>query len=343
MRLRLRRRSPPPGTASDTHTGHVELPTAAAPAPADSRPVLVAVTGAQDWAALEWSAAEAAARQSCLRIVHTFPLPPGLDGAGNVPAGPALYAGQQAARRVLDQATCRAQAIAPDLLVTASLQPGPTVPGVVRERGDDSLVVLGRPGTTRRWPWPSARFTWRGLVRHSSTPVIVVGLSPAPSTLSTPGPSAGSVVVGLDLEYPVGPVLDFAFAAASRRHVGVTVVHSWAPSAHDRRYPEREATAWALREQRLSDALEPHQSAFDDVPVRRHLTTEPAASSLANESVGAALVVVGIRPSAVSILPVRGKVADLVVRHAYVPVAVVPLTAPTRAQPVPDQGTTPAR
>lgn len=340
MRPRLRRRSPPPGTASDTHTGHVELPTAAAPAPADSRPVLVAVSGTQDWAALEWSAAEAAARQSPLRIVHTFPLPPGLDGTGNVPAGPALHAGQQAARRVLDQATCRAQAIAPDLPITAYLQPGPTVPGLVRERGDDSMVVVGRPGTTRGWPWPSARSTSRRLTRHSSTPVIVVGLSPA---TSTPGPSAGSVVVGLDLEHPVGPVLDFAFAAASRRHVGVTVVHSWAPSTRDRRYPDREATAWALREQRLSDALEPHQSAFDDVPVRRHLTTEPAPSALANESVGAALLVVGIRPSAVSFLPLRGKVADLVVRNVRVPVGVVPLTAPTRSQPVPDQGTTPAR
>ena len=107
---------------------------------------LVAVNGGTSgWEALDWAAAEAAARRSPLRIVHVVvPLAAMFDplgGTGPIWADPDA---SEAGAQVVDEAVRRARQIAPDTTVTTSLTCG-TVSAAIRAAGRDrALTVIGR-------------------------------------------------------------------------------------------------------------------------------------------------------------------------------------------------------
>jgi nucleotide-binding universal stress UspA family protein len=112
----------------------------------DSGPVLVGVDGrARGWDALEWAAAEAAARQCTLRVVHVINWPSLMpESFGGVSAAQWDAGAQQEAELAVSEAARRARTIAPALRVTTHLQAGATAAAIVQERDRDALIVVGR-------------------------------------------------------------------------------------------------------------------------------------------------------------------------------------------------------
>ena len=268
----------------------------------DAGPILVAVDG-HDWDALEWAAAEAAARRSPLRVVHAVNWPP---LAWNLYAGayPWDAVAHEWAVRVVEEAAVRARVVAPDLEVTTHLQVGPAAAAVLREASrDDALIVLSRGRKAGR----RVGSVSRQVARHAPCPVAVVDLlGQAPR-----GPSAERVVVGADLGVGVGAAdpLDFAFRAAQRRGVGLTAVHTWTP--------------WDPH------ALSSCHAAFPDVEVCERFVAGPPGPALVAESARAALVVLGApaRRRGTSLDPV----GRAVLRSAGGPVVFVRTPAGRRA------------
>ncbi len=245
----------------------------------DAGPVLVAVDGqAEGWDALEWAAAEAAARQVGLRIVHAvrWPGPP-----LGLPGGLAMNRWdpkvESTGMGVLEEAVELARGVAPTVPITTHLHWGDIAQVVLREGRRDSLIVLGRRcGRHRR---SVARSLSSQVARRSNCPVLVVGLQDEISR----GPSLGRVVVSADGTQDPTIALGFAFRAAQRRDAGVTAILGWSrrSSAHD--------------DTRVARALRVCREAFPGVEVRERVVALPAGSALVRESAGAALVVLGSR------------------------------------------------
>jgi nucleotide-binding universal stress UspA family protein len=255
----------------------------------DSGPVLVGVDGrARGWDALEWAAAEAAARQCTLRVVHVINWPSiTADCLGGVSAAQWDAGAQHAAELALSEAARRARTIAPALRVTTHLQAGATAAAIVQERDRDALIVVGRGRETGRLRSLTRPVSWQ-VALHASCPVVVVGLSGEASR----GPSAGRVVVGVGGTADPAAALGLAFRAARRRSVGLTVLH--ARGSRDSAGLEELGAGNGLGDP-ADAALRMGRDLFPDVTVRMRHVAGPAGPALVAESAAAALVVLGSR------------------------------------------------
>jgi nucleotide-binding universal stress UspA family protein len=286
------------------------------PSRTDEGTVLVAIDGnAQGWDALEWAAAEAAARQCTLRIVHVVDSsPPILGGYMGVFVGEWDSGVLDAAKRLLDEAERRASAVAPGLVITTRLHDGSTAAGILLEGRRDALIVVGRGHKGGRIS-TLAKSVSMEVARRASAPVVIVELSGAP----TIGPSARRVVVSADGTTEPLAVLGFAFRAALRRRIGLTVVRASGTSRSLDGMSDSLTAEWTDRHR----ALRTCRQAFPDVSVRQRVVGGPAVPTLIAESEGAALVVIGSEE--------RGRLQGLfsesvggnVSRLAHSPVAIV--------------------
>ena len=191
--------------------------------PSLGQPVLVAVDGENEsLEAVVWAAAEAAARQTSLLLLHVYHWPyvwvplsevyPVIDACGVL----------DDARNVFEAATDQARQVAPGVVVNTLFRTGDPARIISDEGRHACQLVLGRredsnPKRSRR------RSVTRHVIARSDRPVTLVGSNRLP----LPGPAAGRVVAAI----PPGrdapsatPVLDTAFTAAQRRGVGVTVL-----------------------------------------------------------------------------------------------------------------------
>jgi len=268
--------------------------TAAGP---DHGPVIVLVKGTEDSRdAVEWAAAEAAARHSELRIVHAFPWARVLDPFGNATVDPRV---REAAEKVVEVAEHRARRIASGLRIGTIVFPGKPAAALARAAehgGRQSLLVLGHHHR-------SGRSSIRRLSRRTPNSVAVIGLT----SPYAPGSSAGRVVVGVDGNGGPQPVLGFAFRAARRRGTGLTIVHA---TCVDRRSD-------------IEETVRVWQMAYPDVDVRWSVTTGPADSAILAESAGAALTVIGSTTHGWLRRLLYGSTACTVQRLARGPVVVV--------------------
>ncbi len=256
------------------------------------------------WDALDWAAAEAAVRGRALRIVHVLTWPWSLDPFGNLTVGVADRHVRETAQSVLDAAVERARSVAPSLQVTAELQVADQGTSV-RPQGPDDLIVVGRQlrlGRLDRLAAASAR----RLALRSSVPVIVVRLADAESH----GPSTGRVLVGLDGDAGTARILDFAFRAARRRGIGLTVLH--VSGIRDQ-----------VASENVDNALRLWRAAFPDVNVQIKIAPGLPAQALVDESSGAALVVLGSPKHGRLHQALFGSVAGGVLRSAGSPVVIV--------------------
>lgn len=310
----------------------------------DTGPILVAVDShPHGWDAVEWGAAEAAARQSALGIVHAFnwPLisdqwPLTGDAFGAVPVKLLDASVLEEAESVVREAAARARTIAPAVPITTHLQEGPTAAAVLGEGRQDALIVLGRGSKGRgskdgRFGSLTSSVNWQ-VARLATCPVAIVELfGEAPQ-----GPSAGRVVVGVGGTGKPTAALGFAFRTALRRGVGLTALHARMP----RRRPvdpdsrvDAPAAAESLTCRPLEDALQIFRDAFPEVEVRQRLPAAPPGPALVAESAGAALVVVGTQESGrlhrVLKGSDRGRVRHTLLRSARSPVVIVG-TPPSR-------------
>ncbi|MDF2977983.1 MAG: UspA protein [Actinomycetospora sp.] len=288
----------------------------------EPNPVLVGVDGScTAWDALDWAAAEAAARGCPLRIVTACP-PPVAPG----PFGPVADvggAGAAAAEELLRQASQRARAVAPELEVTGRTVVGGAAPALTAQPAQ--LVVVGTRarGRVRRALAGSVSV---GVCSRAPCPVVVV----PPRREVEPGPSRVRVVVGVDGSGSA-PALAVAFAAAAQRGIGLTALHAWTPHPPadlDGLGDDRDAAELVARD-RLTAALAPWRREFPGVGVRLTLVADEPARALAAESAGAALLVIGSRGRGCLSGALFGSVGQAVLRHARCPAAVVRPTAPT--------------
>lgn len=276
-------------------------------------PVVVGVDGSDTALdAIEWAAAEAAARGRPLRVVHSYARAAPVDPPGD----PAVGDHRHAAEEVLDEAVARARAVAPDLSVARLLVAGPAVRVLVDQTRDATLVVLGR-SRSGRMRGLLGRSTGARVAAHADCPVAVVG----PFEVVAPGPSAARVVVGIDGSTRSDEAVGYAFEAAGRRGTGLTAVHAWAlhgPADLDGDADDRVANHDAQRRV-LDDAVRTWSRRFPHVSVQAKLVRDHPGRALVAESAGAALTVLGCggRGSAL------GPVGRMVLRHIHSPVAVL--------------------
>jgi nucleotide-binding universal stress UspA family protein len=272
----------------------------------DLGPVLVAVDGRPSgWCALEWAAAEAAARECSLLIVHCIdPHPVSWDIFGTFSADQWDADTKDVGALLLREATDRAHAVSPALPVATHLLLGPLTASLLAASGAGTLIVLGRGRPPGRGRSLSTSISER-VARQARRPVAIVELFDETAC----GRSTGRVVVGFDRTGVPALALGYAFRAAQRRGVGVTTV-------------QIRTRVSARLDASVRNALAACRDAFPDVDVREQFVSGPVGPALVVESAGAALVVLASRAHG-PLRPESFKSVATVVRSALSPVAIV--------------------
>jgi nucleotide-binding universal stress UspA family protein len=288
--------------------------------PGASGPVVVGVDGsAAALDALDWAAAEAAARNSPLHVVHVFSCRSAATDSWGLAAAASYHACRTAAAEVLDEAVSRARLVAPGSRVMPRLLAGPVAGALLEQSLGADLLVLGRRSarTRRLLSWSvDAK-----VVAQSTCPVAVVG----PFRIVPPGPSAARVVVGVDSSRQSSAAIGYAYRAAAQRGIGLTAVHAWSPRGAvdvDGVIDDLGATEENER-RRLDQALDGWERRFPGVCVQARLVRGCPARALITESAGAALTVVGSRSRKGVRRLVVGQMSQMLIRYAYGPVAVL--------------------
>lgn len=275
--------------------------------------VVVGVDGTEkDSVAVEWAAAEAHRTGRTLHLVWTLDLAAAGFGHGMVMVDPASLSGD-----VVETVAKRIEPAYPDLTITSEARTGSPAGVLVAASRQASTVVVGGRGLGRIAGRLLGSVSQK-VAAHAHCPVVVVR-----------GPSRpeGPVVVGVSPWDVHDHVLEFAFAQAQRRAVGVRLVHATqslpVPVEHT---VVRQALAEAAqtRTGELDELAETWQERYPDVPVTATVTREHPIDALTDEATTAGLVVVGSRGRR-GLLGVRLGSVALGVLHEAPLVAVVPV------------------
>ena len=286
--------------------------------------VVVGVDGSeQAFNAAIWALDVAARWHVPLDVVHSWsiPLPP--VGLGPAPVGLSDDRIRDAAQSVLDDAVGRLQATAPDVTITGSLYPGTPAAALLDAAETATLVVVGSSGLDRVTEFILGSVTQQ-VVTHAACPVAVV-----PSSESDePGLEAGRVVVGIDGSELSVDATRIAFAEASMRHAGLTLLHVWNAPEYDTAgivMPDtlllEEAHTDELRA--MAETVAGLGEKYPDVQVEQRLRQGRPAKVLAEASQGAALVVVGSRGHGGFKSMLLGSTSRSLLHHAQCPVLIV--------------------
>jgi nucleotide-binding universal stress UspA family protein len=343
----MRRRRPQPRTPSSG----VAATDAATPLPdEDLRPITVGVNGSTSgWDALDWAAAEASARGCGLQVVHAFrPAMPD-EVFGMVPLDQWAPESYHVAERVLKEAVRRARAISPGLTIITALRVGGTTQSALREGRGGALTVLASssrlPATSHGGPqhgdvisisrWHALGALIRGVAeggkmagarRRGRVSLVSVRLS----TTGATGPSTGRLVVSLEGATDPEAVLAFAFRAADRRRIDLTVLHSCTRSspASSQRRVHVEGAAVALGLDPSDDALRKCLRQFPGVRTRQRWLTGALETHVGVESNGAALLVLSSRSRRWVHKGLYGPAEQRILACTRVPVALVSTESP---------------
>lgn len=283
-------------------------------------PVVVGVDACSAHDALDWAAAEAAARGCPLRVVHAFNPSLPADPYGLVPPLGSLPQAWAEAEQVLEQAMTRACSVAPDLPVTTRLLQSTAVPALLGEARDAAMLVLGSRGL-RGLRGLLSRSVSAQVAAHAPCPVTVIRPSGGIDDCSAPP----RVVVGIDAAASCTPAVGFAFHAARQRGIPLIALHGWTPDPPG----DLEAITApsdrveALAGRTLERALDPWRPAFTTVAVHTALVRGDPAAALIAHSHGAALLVVGTRGRGQVMGSVLGSVSHTVLRHSHGPLAII--------------------
>lgn len=256
-------------------------------------PVVVGVDGSPSGlAAVEAAAWEADRRGVGLELAHVLTWSEELVPAGVAPWDPDGGGLRDRVNEALADAEWRARRVAPDLTITREVLVGEPVTVLGSESRAASLTVVGsRPAHGMRGRLHGS--VAGRLTAEAGCPVLVVC-----GRQSRTGP----VVLAQD-ESPVArEAAEFAFAEASERGVDLVVLH-------------RTAAARALSGLR---------ERYPDVVVRTRPLRGRRHRSLVEASVGAQLVVVGVRRRNGSAAALSGPDGRTILRQAHCPVALVP-------------------
>jgi nucleotide-binding universal stress UspA family protein len=302
---------------------------------------VVAAVAGLGWApqpcAVAWAAAEAALRRVALHLVHGFATLPYESG----PAGHDLL--RVSAQAELDDAVLLAHRTRPGLRVSARLaQQRPDL--VLQDESSRAAVVVIGTGN-HAVEATEARFgsVVGILITDAACPVVAVPSSggrrgprrrsgpngpngpgrptdsTSPNDLNGHDGRAAPVVVATDGSVVSQPAVAFAFDAAARRAVPLTVVHCWPAE----RAAGRRADAGLEHRMLLAEALAGFAEQYPDVPVTDGGCQGDPAAELARWSRRAGLLVVGTHGRDRWATAVWGSVSRTLVRESACPVAVV--------------------
>ena len=269
-------------------------------------------------AAARWAAQEAIVRGRGLTLT-TAVLPPTTIGGLGIP--PALDFMDALRAEAIDQLAALAEQLPGDdievaveiaspgaLLIEASKGAHMVVVGS-RGTGGFTGLLLGSVGSQVAAAAECPVVVWRGEPRHGAT-TVVVGIDGSPNS-----------------EVALGAAFEFA----SFHGLGLTVVHAWDIPAYDLIEIPQGAVALPIAEvaedevRLAAEVLAGYRDDFPDVVVREHLVRGSAASALVDQSVDAALLVVGTRGRGQFLSAVLGSVSNSVLHKVDIPVLVVPL------------------
>lgn len=290
------------------------------PTPVPRGSIVVGVDGSPSSdAALDWAIGEAGRRHLRLHVIHAF--------ATEYPsAAPPYFEGDRAAADpVLREALRRVNTADPEVEVTSEfLLSFPAATLVEVSRIADTVVV----GARGRGPVRGALLgsVSTQVAMHARCPVVVVHEPGSAAVEGAEGP--GRVVVGVDGSPVSSTAIGYAFAEASSRGVGLTVLHAWwlefvegvvatSPSS-----PEWAEVAEAQR-LLVAESLAGWGEKYPDVEVRERVIRAHPVEALVEESEHAALVVVGSRGRGGFSALMLGSVSHGVLQRAHCPVAVV--------------------
>jgi nucleotide-binding universal stress UspA family protein len=265
--------------------------------------------------ALDWAVAECTRRGLPLHIIHAFP-----DGypMTNIGTGYPIASLRQNADRVRLDAFARAHRANPELAVTCGDPELGPASALVSASDSADTVVVGSSG--RSAGGLLLRSVSVQVASHARAPVVVVH--------DTSAPAGSPVVVGVDGLALSKNAIAYAYAQASSRGVGLTVVHGWwLEYADDTSASAIWSVDWqkfAEQEQALvTESLAGWQDKYPDVKVRRHSVRGLPVEALVRQSENACLVVVGTRGRTGFSELLLGSVSQGVMHRAYCPVAVV--------------------
>jgi nucleotide-binding universal stress UspA family protein len=267
--------------------------------------VMVGVDGSPgSMPALEFAAGEAALREVPLRIIYVLePV------AGRHRVSP---------RQALARAYQAAEHHHPALEITTDALPGSPAAVLIGESARACLTVVGHRGSGG----------YLGLVAGAvCTEVATAGHGPVLVTRGTTALHAGGpVVVGVDIDDPATPAIDFAFTEAGLRDVALRAVYAATPARVSRlfepdRYDPGEIQQQAAR--LLAEALAGWAERHPDVKLDMLVQQGPdAPAAMLQASSSAGLIVVG-PPDTVAGRRPRDGVTTTLIHHAGCPVAVV--------------------
>jgi len=275
--------------------------------------------------ALEWAVQECTRRSLPLHILHALD-----DGHPITSSGMAYAIGslRQNADRLRTSAVAHAHRANPNLVISSGDPAfGPAAALVSASESADTVVV----GASER---SAGGLLLRSIsvqvACHAHAPVVVVHDSPAPV--------GAPVVVGVDGLALSKNAIAYAFAQASSRGVGLTVVHGWWLE-----YVEGTSNSdvWSVDWQKfaeveqalVTESLADLQQRYPEVEVRRHSVRGLPVEALVRQSESSCLVVVGTRCRSGFSELLLGSVSQGVMHRAHCPVAIVrgPKGSPGRA------------
>jgi nucleotide-binding universal stress UspA family protein len=278
--------------------------------------------------ALKWALRAAKGRHTDLQLVYaarTFP--PILPGHGDFIAPPREIA-TDVGREALQAGTVLATSLDPQAMVTTLLVEAAPATALLGALDGAEMVVVGSRGLGGFTELVIGSTSLK-LATHAQCPVVVVH---AETPDLEAGPEAGRVVAGVGAhKHEPSDVLAFAFAEASWRHTGLTVLHAWQEPYYDLpgkggSIPKSIQVEEFQVEQRrsLREHVANWQEKYPDVEVRLDVVAHNPASVLVAASTGAELLVVGSRArGGIHSLLSLGSVSHAVLHHANCPVAVV--------------------
>lgn len=288
---------------------------------AASRPVVVGVDGsASSTQAVRWAAQEAVRRDVPLVLLSVWtPIP------AAVPHAPSLSPYEDGlikqGHRWLEAATATAEEAAPGVRTDLLQATGSPAARLIGQSAAADLMVVGSRGL--------GGFTGLvvgsiavALATHGLCPVVVVRGEQA----ETPAPDA-PVVVGVDGSPTSQAAIEFAFAAASARHVPLVAVRAWSDLPVPNGW-ELELGPWPEIEQAQAELLEANlaeaQARYPDVEVKQALVRDAPTRALLEEAATAQLVVAGSRGRGGFRGLLLGSTSQALIYHSPCPVAVVP-------------------
>ena len=269
-------------------------------------------------AAARWAAQEAVTRGRGLTLTTAVLPPTTIGGLGIPPAMDFLDSLRAEAVEILTALAKELPGEDIDVVVEIA-SPG----GLLVEASQAAhMIVLGSRGT--------GGFT--GLVLGSvGSQVAAAAACPVVVVRGQARAGATNVVVGIDGSPNSEAALGAAFEYASFHGLGLTVVHAWDIPAYDLIEIPQGAVALPIAEvtedevRLASEVLAGHRDKYPDVVVREHLVRGAAAKALIDQSIDAALLVVGTRGRGQFLSAVLGSVSNTVLHKVDIPVLVVPL------------------